>query len=97
MLPRVRQMLSRRWRYVKTENKRSTITAHIYAWGDYIHFLYTSGLAVWLGSWSATVIGKSGETWVLDKHLFFLGGFFIVAGFVTDYRKHLVEDSIYPQ
>ena len=97
MPARVRTMLLKRWEFAWTEGKKAFKSQHVYAWGDYVHLLYTSGLAVWLGSISAALFIKPGlhQKWVWDSPTFFIGLVLVGVGFITDFRKHIVEESLY--
>ena len=73
------------------------MSQHIYAWGDYVHFLYTSGIAIWLCSLSAALLTKPAahQKCAWDCHMFLLGLFFVFVGLVTDLRKHVIEDELF--
>lgn len=93
LAPRVEIMLHRRWEF---GSARKSACDHITDWADYVHFLYTSGFAVWLGSVSPVIyLGR--EKMVFDNRIFWLGAVCVIAGFITDYRKHIIEDAIYPE
>ena len=93
MPPRVMSMMFERWKYCQSVKPQAS---HIYEWGDYVHLLYTTGLAVWLGSVAAHWFPpKSNGTLWDSKAIFLVGGIFMFAGFYTDCRKHIVERRLY--
>jgi len=92
MPDKVKAFLLKRWEFTKEEKSKAK---HIIEWADYVQFLYTSALGLWLGSASAAFVDRKHD-WVFDKKLFLIGLSVFVAGFVSDCRKHCVENELYP-
>ena len=86
------EIMLRRWNYCEKSKPSAT---HIYEWGDSIHLLYTSALAVWFGSLAAYFLADFKAAWSFDGKEFALGLIFLVSGFYSDCRKHIVEPRVY--
>jgi hypothetical protein len=71
--------------------KHKVITDHIMSWADYIHLLYTSAFAVWLGS--LTLFATCNYNEIEFDWLIFLSGFVLLLGAgVNDARKYIAEE-----
>lgn len=87
-----RNFMLQRWEYTRAIKSEAN---HIYDWGDYVALLYTSFLAVITGSFSAAKFSSSASHYSFDWKLISIACIFLISGFVTDCRKHIIEEELY--
>ena len=88
----VKDLMFKRW---EAGEEYRPSPAHISSWGDYVHLQYTTAIAVVLGSYTAYHLGAASDGWHPAKDLLWIAGIFLVSGFYTDCRKHVVEMECY--
>ena len=83
-----------RWNWSSTETEHDkTLFTHTSAWADTTHFLYTSALAVALGSLSACVIQAK---WLpVNIPLVLLVILLFIGALISDWRLHCFHDHIF--
>lgn len=81
-----------RWE-VNDKGKKAALP-HIKIWGDLIQLLYSSGLAILLGSTLTKIFDTSGKEYKLSWTICIICFCFYVIGFFADIRKQTAETKI---
>lgn len=91
-----KRLLARRWlAHLRAEKgDEKFICNQIEAWGDYIHLLYTSGIAVVIGCLCSVADLNCGDM-MFSWAKFLACCFLFTFGFISDMRKRIAEDIFF--
>lgn len=95
---RTRYLSDEEWNYIefRWECKKNTTKGilHINKWGDHVQMLYTTALAILLGSALSWLFASKRNGYGWNWNLFLLWILFALAGLFSDVRKQLAEEKL---
>lgn len=86
--------LLQRWLFTANADK---ISERVIAWADYIHFLYTSSIAISFGSLLPYWAADDSKDWGANYTLIIIVVIFSVSGLLNDLRKQIAEEAVYAE